>query len=372
MAEGTAKIRELAGWTLQEIQLLIKDKECPGHWHSNSKATFALVEVIRDAIESSNTSYRQTFPLIFDCLGLKQPSILTGVLAKVKRYVAKADKTGDYLPLCQEIPELSTTLIKVIGPACAAHGITPEWLGNADTCSRTLTNHVVIELHHFRARNGITWKTVHDMWWTKLFPNTVTPPRGTIQTNWESLAAKKKRVSRDLDKDKRESFLIANYELPQPRAPTDVNDYNDYELDDHEEQVSQNEDSGYNTMTDRCIVNKKFVQLMQEWREQTLPKVTANWESLSDETKANMTTINDLYCGKHLVLNMQDYAGAALKEWEQVESTTGKLGREKHLPWSRKESATFLAIRTVCEAFGPDASAQAGSPKEFIDHLEQI
>ena len=49
-----------------------------------------------------------------------------------------------------------------------------------------------------------------------------------------------------------------------------------------------------------------------------------------------MTSINDFYCGKHLVLNMQEYAGDALKEWEQVESTTGKLGLEKHLPWSRK------------------------------------
>ena len=44
-----------------------------------------------------------------------------------------------------------------------------------------------------------------------------------------------------------------------------------------------------------------------------------------------MTAINDFYCGKHLVLNLQEYAGAALKEWEQVKSATGKLGREKHL-----------------------------------------
>ena len=127
-----------------------------------------------------------------------------------------------------------------------------------------------------------------------------------------------------------------------------------------------------NTMTDRCIVNKKFVQLLEEWREKTLPNVISNWDKLSPETKTNMTTINDLYCGKHLVLNLQDYAGAALKEWEQVESDSGKLGREKHLPWSRKESATFLAIRSVCEAYGPDASAQAGSPTEFTDYLDKI
>lgn len=126
-----------------------------------------------------------------------------------------------------------------------------------------------------------------------------------------------------------------------------------------------------NTMTDRCVVNKKFVKLLETWREKTLPKVVANWENLSDETKANMSSVNDLYCGMHLVLNFQDYAGAALKEWEQVESNGRKLRREKHLLWSRKESATFLVIRSTCGAFGPDANAQAGLPREFNDYLEQ-
>ena len=65
-----------------------------------------------------------------------------------------------------------------------------------------------------------------------------------------------------------------------------------------------------------------------------MPNVISNWDKLSAETKTNMTAINDFYCGRHLVLNLQDYAGAALKEWEQVESDSGKLGREKHLPWS--------------------------------------
>ena len=59
-----------------------------------------------------------------------------------------------------------------------------------------------------------------------------------------------------------------------------------------------------------------------------------------------MTTVNDLYCGKHVVLNLQEYAGSALDDWEAVESGGGKIGREKHLLWHRKDSATLLAIRT--------------------------
>ena len=127
-----------------------------------------------------------------------------------------------------------------------------------------------------------------------------------------------------------------------------------------------------NTMTDRCIVNKKFVELLEQWRKEALPKVMEHWDTLSDSVKDNMTIVNDLYCGKHLILNFQEYAGVALNEWEKVEVNGEKLGREKFLNWSRKESATFLAIRTVCEAFGPDSNPQAGSPVEFADQMELI
>ena len=126
-----------------------------------------------------------------------------------------------------------------------------------------------------------------------------------------------------------------------------------------------------NTMTDRCIINKKF-ELLEQWREKMLPQITSNWDQLSQAVKEQMTCVNYLYCGKHLVLNLQEYAGAALSDWETVESCGEKLGRERHLLWNRKESATMLCIRTVCEAFGPDDNEQAGCPTEFNDFLEEV
>lgn len=116
---------------------------------------------IRAALVSSNISYRQGLPPVFDSLGLKQPTNLTGIISKVNRYVAKAEKTGDYLPLCQETTELLKTRTELIGPACSKIGITPQWLQNADICSAVVTNHVIIELQQFRAKKGIAWKTVH-------------------------------------------------------------------------------------------------------------------------------------------------------------------------------------------------------------------
>ena len=127
-----------------------------------------------------------------------------------------------------------------------------------------------------------------------------------------------------------------------------------------------------NTMTDRCIVNKKFIRLLEEWRQKFLPSVIDNWEQLSGQIKKEMASVNDLYCGKHLVLNFQEYATAALQAWETVESAGRKLGRESHMPWNKKsESAAMLAVRTVCEAFGPDAHPQAGCPQEFKAYIKQ-
>ena len=128
-----------------------------------------------------------------------------------------------------------------------------------------------------------------------------------------------------------------------------------------------------NTMTDRCVVNRKIVKLLEEWREKTLPLVVREWETLSDTVKNNLKSVNDLYCGKHVVLNLQEYAGAALYDWEMVEAGGTKIGMKKHLLWNRKsESATMLCIRTVCEAFGPDGNAQAGCPVEFSGYLGEI
>ena len=150
---------------------------------------YALFELIRAAIDSSDTSYRQGLPLIFDCLGVKQPPNLSGIITKVNRYVAKAEKTGNFLPLCQEAREISKTQTETVGPACSLIRVTPEWLHNGDLCTATVTNHVIFELLRFRNKEGIPWKTVQNTWWAKLFPSS-NPPQstGTIISNWEAVA----------------------------------------------------------------------------------------------------------------------------------------------------------------------------------------
>ena len=126
-----------------------------------------------------------------------------------------------------------------------------------------------------------------------------------------------------------------------------------------------------NVMTDRAAVNKAFIRKFEDWRAEVLPKVYPNFSSLSESVQKELTEVNALFCGKHLVLNLQEYAQKALYDWEEAEANGCKLGREKHIPWNRgNESATMLAVRSFCNCYGPDADPQSEYSFEFIVHLE--
>ena len=104
-----------------------------------------------------------------------------------------------------------------------------------------------------------------------------------------------------------------------------------------------------------------LLSLLIELRLRSSEKVNRPQEYPSWRFLTGSAFTNCAVCGKHLVLNSQDYAGADLKEWEQGESDSDKLGREKNVPWSHKELATFLEIRSVCEAYGHDATCKSPS-----------
>lgn len=165
--------------------------------------------------QATESDYLQ-FLILLDS---KQPSNLTGVLTRVKRYVLKAEKTENFLPLCQEMKELSKSAAEVIGTACSSIGISPNWLNSSDIYSGTVTNHAVIELQQYRYRKGITWKTVRETCWSKLFHGTVVHSIVATRMNWFSLAEKKKIISRNSSQDERGQFLCTPYVLPQLRGP---------------------------------------------------------------------------------------------------------------------------------------------------------
>ena len=221
------------------------------HWQDQPIPVIALMELVRKAIDESDAiSLRQGFPAVLTSLGLKQPKHLVGLISKVKRHVKKAEQSGNYLALCCEIPELSKTVKEIIGPACNKIGITPTWLGNDDICEGVISNKVILELHQFQSKKSITWKTVVEKWWPKLFPGTVDqPPKlGTVSSSWTALAKNKEHISRTSTSDKTMTFLQNKYIVPttRPANPEHVQHVDDH-MDMQQHVSSDTIDSGYET-----------------------------------------------------------------------------------------------------------------------------
>ena len=83
-------------------------------------------------------------------------------------------------------------------------------------------------------------------------------------------------------------------------------------------------------MTDKAAVSQTFVQKFSEWSANVLPNIFPNWNEMSENVKDELSTINDVCCGKYLILNLQEHASSALNEWEKVECKDGQFGREQH------------------------------------------
>ena len=73
-----------------------------------------------------------------------------------------------------------------------------------------------------------------------------------------------------------------------------------------------------NTMSDRHIVEKNFNILLEDYRSDILPKVIESWEQMTPEEKLSVSTLNNFFCGLHLLVGMADVAASTLLEWEST------------------------------------------------------
>ena len=81
-----------------------------------------------------------------------------------------------------------------------------------------------------------------------------------------------------------------------------------------------------NTMSDRHSAEKLFSQLLQEYRNTILPHIVSGWDEMSSDEKAQLTRINNFYCGLHLLVGLADAAKAVLKAWEANVCEIGDKG----------------------------------------------
>ena len=67
-----------------------------------------------------------------------------------------------------------------------------------------------------------------------------------------------------------------------------------------------------NTMSDRHIVQKNFNELLESYRSEILPDVISSWNDLSSEEQQQVSSLNNFFCGLHMIVGMADTTASVL------------------------------------------------------------
>ena len=125
-----------------------------------------------------------------------------------------------------------------------------------------------------------------------------------------------------------------------------------------------------NTMSDRHIVEKNFNSLLQCYRMEVLPSVVDNWAELGEDEQQGISTLNNFFCGLHLLVGMADVASSTLLQWEltHFEGTVGAAALFGSTT-RQSESGIVRLVRTACKALCKHGSEQSGVYQPFTAFL---
>lgn len=115
-----------------------------------------------------------------------------------------------------------------------------------------------------------------------------------------------------------------------------------------------------NTISDRHVVEKNFNALLEEYRLEVLPSVIDNWTEMSTDEQQSVSTLNNFFCGLHLLVGMADTASSTLLQWEQTyfEESVGAAALSN--AFKRPKSGIIRLVTTACKALCKHASEQSG------------
>ena len=128
-----------------------------------------------------------------------------------------------------------------------------------------------------------------------------------------------------------------------------------------------------NLMSDRCGMQKKFNDLMADYRKERVPEVIADWTEMSREEKTKLLKMNDFFCGLHLLVAFADQAEATLKLWDKLIHEDKAVGSLKKGcgGFSSSDSGTNRLVRTVCKAVQECGCEKSGRPVQFAQFVQQ-
>ena len=91
---------------------------------------------------------------------------------------------------------------------------------------------------------------------------------------------------------------------------------------------------------------------------------------LSEEEHLNLSSLNNFFCGMHVVVGMADCASSTLLQWESTHFD-GNVPPNRHVLVRKSEPGAIRLIRTACKALSRHGSEQSGVYQPFTAFLKQ-
>ena len=203
----------------------------------------------------------------------------------------------------------------------------------------------------------------------------------TLYSDKTSKYSKHFEVFSVTDKD-RNSYILGLREMHCKSSTTVLDTFKSI-LNDIDDNTSVNNDglkllaNIKNTMSDRAATEKKFHDILENYRTDILPKVTEGWEDFTNEERSSCTKMNNFFCTLHLLVNFADVCAEALTKFEKhfIEAASQPTDIDEEddkFSNSFDDCETIGLIRMCCKAFAKGADEQSGVYGPFRTHMNEL
>ena len=184
------------------------------------------------------------------------------------------------------------------------------------------------------------------------------------------------------------TYILGLREMSSKSAKTTLDTFNEILQDINDacslkEEEKQEENIGYkilsnikNTMSDRASTEKKFNELLENYRESILQEAVQGWTDMDENERKVISRMNNFFCGLHLLVGAADACAETLRKFEGCTLQGAKVGAENDnksgdSEVKQQEAGVIRLIRTCSKAFGRGVDEKSGCFQYWKTYCDQ-